>query len=544
MSCLGLFTRLLLFFFLLGYFHANGDAAKETEKASISGEQPRSGGIYRIPLLNEPPTLDPAYVEDVYGASVGQQIFDGLVQFSQDLFVVPALAENWQVEDNGKLYRFFLRPQTRFHNGRSVTTADVVFSLSRLIRATPPPSILPHLLKISGAQEFRENRSDRVVGLTTVDDRVLLVKLEEPYTPFLTALGMYQAKIVPKEEAELSGTAFGKKPIGTGPFQLTSWEVKKDIRLHAFSNYYRGAPHLKEIQYHIYPGSNIQDVLSDFQNGTLEEMPVYGQFREKLLVNKNLRWLHRPSLSLLFYGINCQHPLLKNLELRKALGRAIERQKITSEVYKGQFEPATTLLPPGMPGYQPQSKLWSDGGNLAESVIPQAQGESERVPTIEVVSNSQSALAQAELNLVREAWDRIGIKMVPKFIPDWSQFEEYLKSDSLQIYRYAWFADIPDPDSFLQPLFASDSKVNYMRYNDKAIDEILKRGRGVSEPIERAKLYRQMEEMVAAFRPLVPLFYLSVDRVYQPYTRGIEVSALGEQAISYHRVWLATSSEQ
>lgn len=544
MKCFRWFACVLLFFFLPVVLTAECHALGETEKTDSAVEQIRKGGIYRVPLLNEPPSLDPAFVDDIYGVAVVQQIFDGLVQFTADLLIIPALAENWKVEDNGKLYRFFLRSNVQFHNGHPVTAADVVFSLSRLIRVNPPPTILPHLLKITGAQEYREKRSDRVAGLQAVDDRVLLVKLEEPYTPFLTALGMHQAKVVPRDEVEDKNDAFAKKPIGTGPFQLVSWEENGNIHLKQFANYYGGVSFLDEIRFLIYPGGNIEEVLSDFQNHKIEEMPVYGQIRQKLLDNKKLRWLRRPSLSLLFYGISCRHPLLRNLELRKALGASIDRQQIISEVYKGQFEQATTLLPPGMLGYQPQGKRWSFDPGLAKSLAKRALEGSQGTTTIEIVSNSQSVLAQAELNLVREAWSRLGINMVPKFIPDWSDFEQYLKSDSLQIYRYAWFADIPDPDNFLQPLFASDSQVNFMRYRNDDVDVIFRRAQGASDPIERAKLYQRIEEMVVEFHPLIPLFYLSVDRVYQEYVRGIEVNALGEQAISYHRVWLANPSEQ
>jgi len=539
-----LLACMLVFYFFLGYFNVDCNAVKENEKSGTPSEQSRYGGIYRIPLLNEPPTLDPANIENIYGISVVHQIFDGLVQFSPELFIVPALAENWQVEDNGRLYRFFLRPNAHFHNGRAVASRDVVFSLSRLIRVNPAPSILPHLLKISGAQEYRNNKSDHVAGFTVVDDRVLLVKLEEPYTPFLAALGMYQAKILPKEEVEFKEDSFAKKPIGTGPFRLAAWEVNRGIYLEEFADYFGRAPYLKEIHFLIYPGGNIEQVLSDFQGGKLEEMPVYGQIRQKVLDKKNLKWLHRPSLSLLFYGINCQHPLLRNLGLRTALGAGIDRREIVSEVYKGQFEPASTVLPPGMPGYQPQSKRWSYDPDLAKSSAKLALRGEAKVLTLEIVSNSQSTLAQGELKLVGEAWSKLGIDMVPKYLSDWSQFERYLRSDSVQIYRYAWFADIPDPDNFLQPLFASDSQLNFMRYRNEESDRILTRAREISDPIERARLYQRIEAMVAESRSLIPLFYLSVDRVYQPYVQDIEVSALGEQAASYHRVWLRGPSEQ
>lgn len=544
MGCLRLFASVFVFFFFLNGWNIASGAGKQTEKDVSGGGEPQVGGTFHLPLLNEPPTLDPALVEDSYAVPVVQQIFDGLVQFSPELFVIPGLAQNWQMEDNGRIFRFFLRPQVRFHNGRPLTSADVIFSLTRLMRVTPPPSILPNLLKISGAQDYREQKSDRVAGLQAEDDHSLVVRLDEPYTPFLAALGMYQAKIVPREDVIAKGSTFGRNPIGSGPFQLTAWEGNRRIRLARNADYHGGAPYLQEMQYLIYPGGKIEEVLSDFQQGKLEGMPVYWQFRERLMEKKNLRWVHRPSLSLLFYGINCRHPALRNPKLRKALAAATDRRKIIAEVYKGQFELATTLLPPGMPGYQPRNRSWPDDLELAKRLAKEALESGENAaPVIEVVSNSQTPLAQAELNLVREAWARLGITMVPKFIPDWSQFEEYLKSDALQIYRYAWVADMPDPDSFLQPLFASSSRVNFMRFQDEDMDALLRRMSQMVDPLERARLCQRMEELVAESAPLIPLFYLSVDRVYQPYVHGIEVSALGEEAVSFHRVWLKASSE-
>lgn len=543
MSSFRLFATTLVFLFFLNSWDWVGAAGKQIEKDVAAGEQPQPGGTLRIPLLNDPPTLDPALTDDIYGVLVGQQIFEGLVQFSPELFVVPGLAQNWQMEENGRVYRFTLRPNARFHNGSPVTSQDVVFSLSRLIRINPPPTILPHLLRITGAEDFREHRSDRVAGLHCESDHSLVIRLDEPYTPFLTALGMAQAKIVPREEVNLRGSAFGRSPIGSGPFRLASWEENRSIRLQGYADYHGGAPYLQEVQFLIYSGGRLEEVLSDFLQGNLDGMPVYRQFRDKLLENKQLRWIHRPSLTLLFYGMNCQHPVLKNPEIRKALAAATDRQRIVSEVYQGQFEPATTLLPPGMPGYQPGVRQWAYDPERAKELLKGAfQAVEGAAPTIEVVSNSQSPLAQAELNLIRETWGRFGINVVPKFIPDWSQFEQYLKSDAVQIYRYSWAADMPDPDSMLQPLLASSSRVNFMRYRNETMDALLRRMSQVVDPIERAGLCQQMEREVAETAPLIPLFYLSVDRVYQPNVRGIEVSALGEEAGSLFRVWLKAST--
>lgn len=539
-----MFASVIIISFFLNPLDLASGAGNPSGKAVQGEEQPQEGGVFHLPLLNEPPTLDPALAEDTYALPVLQQIFDGLVRFSPELFVIPGLAQNWQIEDKGKLFRFFLRPNVRFHNGRPVTAEDVVFSLSRLVRVNPPPSILPNLLKIHGAGDYREHKSDRIAGIHAEDDHSLVVRLDEPYTPFLAALGMYQAKIVPREEVSQQGSGFGRSPIGSGPFQFTSWEGNRRIRLQRYAGYHGGPPYLQEIHFLIYPGGRIDDVLSDFRQGKLEGMPVYWQFREKLMENKQLRWVHRPSLSLLFYGMNCEHPALRNPQLRKALAAATDRQRIIAEVYRGQFEQATTVLPPGMPGYQPQNRKWGHDPELATTLVKKVLETAENpAPTIEVVSNSQSPLAQAELKLVREAWDRLGIKMEPKFIPDWSQFEEYLRSDALQIYRYSWVADMPDPDSVLRPLFSSSSRVNFMRYRNEDMDLLLTKMSQTVDPLERARLCQQMEEVAAESVPLIPLFYLSVDRVYQPNVRGIEVSALGEEAVSFHRVWLKALSK-
>jgi len=489
--------------------------------------------------MNNPPTLDPAYVQDQYGVAVSRQLFDGLVQFGPNLMVLPALAKTWQVEENGKVYRFFLRHNARFHNNQPVTVQDVVFSIRRLLRVTPPPAILPHLFKIKGAQAFRNHKTDRVDGLHTIDDHVLLIQLVEPHVPFLTALGMYHAAIVPQEEVEKSEEKFGKIPVGSGPFRFVSWEKDKSIRLKRFSDYYAGAAFLDGIDYQIYPGVNIENVLSDFKKGNLEEMLVRWNIRQELSSIKDLQWFHRPSLSLQFYGIRGDNPFLRNQYFRKALSMTIDRNKLMKEVYKDQLDPAWTILPPGMPAAYHQDEILADDLKAAKNYLKRAiKQETVPIPTFEIVSGSMSAFAKAELNFIQKSWARLGISVKIKFITNWEEFKNYLRSDAVQIYRYAWFADIPDPDSFLYPLFSSDSPVNFMRFKDSRVDEMLLAARGIVDPVKRAEMYRKIEALVLESSPIIPLLYLSIDRVYQPGVQGINISALGAHTMALHRIWL------
>lgn len=534
--------RLWVVVAIVGFFLWSGGAgclAAGTEGSDGRQGQGRAGGIYRLPLLNNPATFDPARVHDIYSAAVVNQLFDGLVQFSSDLLVIPAIAENWRVEDAGKTYRFFLRKAARFHDGAPVTSQDVLFSFMRLLRTSPSPTILPHLLKITGAGAYHEGGVDAVSGLEAPDPSSFVVRLDQPYVPILAAMGMAQASIVPASEA-FRPEGFSQRPVGSGPFRFEVWEPNRLVRVKRYDQYYGGPSLLDGIDFLIYPGVGIEAVWADFRDGKLEEMPVYPQIVQNLKTIPNLKWLHRPSLSLLFYGINGARPELKDPALRRAMSAAVDREALNRQVYSGQYNPAVSLLPPGMPGYRPPVAQSGASGNA--TVLPGdgggAGGTTETLRRIEVASGSRSPLAQAELAFVGEVWKKIGIELVPKYISDWSEFERYIKSDSFQLYRYAWFAEIPDPDGFLRILFGSQSPINYSRFSDPEIDGVFQKAVGEADPQERARLYQLAETRILDACPVIPLLYLSVDHVYQPTVHGIELSVLGAHATSYRSVWL------
>ncbi|MCP3888977.1 MAG: ABC transporter substrate-binding protein [Desulfobulbaceae bacterium] len=545
---MGSYRLLRLMFICVGFFvifltsscERSPDKAKIIKNTSQSEVQATKGGIYHAPLLNNPATLDPAYVQDQYGTAIVQQLFDGLVRFDPYLLALPALAETWQVEENGKSYRFTLQKNARFHNGDLVTAEDVVFSLSRLLRVVPSPATLPHLLKIHGAKAYRDHRTEVVAGLQPVDEHVVLIQLEEPHTPFLTALGMYQAKIVPKAVVLQLGDEFGRKPVGSGPFRFVSWEPNKRIQLEQFSEYFAGKALLDEVEYRVYPGGEIDQILTDFRSGELDEMRVLGNIREELSSQKDLLWFHRPALSLVFYGFQVNHTHLGDPEFRRKLSAAINREKLLSKIYSGQFEPAERILPPGMPGVSQENKppLNTVPANGSMSSNRTLVGRKDGVLSLEIVSGSKSAFAQAELNFVRQAWAELGIDLTIKYITDWSEFEAYINSDQVQMYRYAWFADMPDPDSFFYPLFASSSPANFMGFKDEKVNSLILSARGESDPTARIEMYREIEALIMESAPVIPLFYLSVDRVYKSHVQGAQPSALGADYMPLHRVWL------
>src|SRR2546425_11333972 len=139
------------------------------------------GGVYRRPLGSDPATLDPARIRDIYGLSVAQQLFDGLVQFDQTLTITPALAQFWKASRDGLTWTFRLRRGVKFHHGREVTADDVVYSLTRILDPKVKSGSADLFASIRGAQEFREGKAKQVSGLTALDSHTVQVVLNEAW---------------------------------------------------------------------------------------------------------------------------------------------------------------------------------------------------------------------------------------------------------------------------------------------------------------------------------------------------------------------------
>jgi oligopeptide transport system substrate-binding protein len=159
--------------------------------ASLAGAAPAGeGGVYRRPLGNEPATLDPARIRDIYGLSVTQQLFDGLVQFDQTLAVTPALAQFWKASRDGLTWTFVLRKGVKFHHGREVTADDVVYSFTRILDPRVKSGAADLFLSVKGAPEFREGKARDVSGLVALDPHTVQVTLTDASVPFVSVVAV------------------------------------------------------------------------------------------------------------------------------------------------------------------------------------------------------------------------------------------------------------------------------------------------------------------------------------------------------------------
>jgi len=520
---------------LLGILLGLGPVLAEAQEAPT----PQSGGIYRRPLGHDPTTLDPARLRDIYSLAVGQQLFDGLVQFDQTLSITPALAQFWTASRDGLTWTFTLRKGVKFHHGREVTADDVVYSFTRLLDPRTRSGGADLLLGIQGAQDFREGRSPSVSGLTAVDRYTVRVTLSESPVPFVSVLAVGQAKIVPRELVEQQGEAFGTQPVGTGPFRFVRWERGKEIVLAGNPDYFDGPPKLARLVFRIFPGERLDEVFAEFKAGALEDSPIPSKDYRQVIASQAFQYVRRPIFGLRHYGINTRMKPLDDRRVRQALMYAIDREVIVSDVWLGRYSLAKGILPPGTLGFNPKLKGYPYDPARARELLAQAGYPNGRgLPPIVFWSSVRSDEMLREHERIRKDLEAVGITAEFQYNPDWPSFSKAMSERKLPIFLRAWFADVPDPENFLAKLFYSASPLNHMGYSNPAVDALIERARAESDTPRRVELYRRVEEMVLDDAPVIPVWHHTYERVFQPYVKGVEVSGLGDSYIPFRKVWL------
>jgi oligopeptide transport system substrate-binding protein len=509
------------------------------EASSQMAPTPAIGGTYRRPLADDPSSLDPAMIVDQYGVAVGNQIFDGLVAFDAYLNVVPALAQSWAASRDGLVWTFHLRKGVQFHNGREMSAEDVVFSLSRLLDPAVGSRNSPLLDKVKGAAEFRVGTTKVLEGIKAIDRYTVEITLSEPFVPFISILGMAHTSIVPRDEVDRLGSDFGTAPVGTGPFRFLRWVRGQEILLETNKHYFEGRPTLDHVRFVIFPAHTTGDMLRAFEQGELDESPLTPDRRKEFLEAATYKVIRKPTLSLVLLGFNLERPPFEKREVRQAFNYAIDKIRLNQEVQGGRYVVARGILPPGMPGYSPEVQGYDYDPIRAKTLLTEAGHPGGKNLTPVTLSTSVKSVAvHAESRFIQHYLAVLGVQVDVREFDDWPTFREALEQGDVQLFRHAWFADYPDPDNFLYPLFHSAGQRNRYQYHNPSVDKLLDDARRETDDLRRVDLYRQAEQLILNDAPAVMLQHYTYERVLQPYVEGVVVSALGDPYVSLHKVWL------
>jgi ABC-type transport system substrate-binding protein len=335
-----------------------------------------------------------------------------------------------------------------------------------------------------------------------------------------------------------AGADFGARPVGTGAFRFLRWEPGTEIVLERNPDYFAGPAHLDRIVYRIQAGRSDDALLDAFTAGELHHVTLSGQPGRLKEIAARYAVRRRPLLAVRFYGFQLQRREWRERRVRTALVGALDGSALAPSSMGGGIA-TRGIMPPGLPGYRPAPPppapdIDQASRLLAEAGHPRGAG----LPPVAVWISSRTSVADAEIGEMTRAWTQLGLTVTTAISGDWPAFVEALGKRQAPLFRYVWYADIPDPDNILGVLFHSRSPYNYTGYADPEVDRLLVQARREMNPVARAESYVDIERRILADVPVIPIAHPRFEVAYQPHVHGVDVTALGAPYIAMRRVWL------
>jgi oligopeptide transport system substrate-binding protein len=486
--------------------------------------EPTSGpaGSELFLYSQDPETLDPAIVQDATSHSVVSLLFSGLVALDSNLQVVPDIAERWDVDDSGMVYTFYLRQNVTFHNGQPVTAEDVQYSLER---ACDPnrgavQRCQSYLDDIVGVLERSRGQADSIGGLQVLDDRTVQITIDAPKPYFLSKLTYPTSYVVNKGNVEDTSREWTAHPIGTGPFAMYATSVNR-MTLVAFDDYYRGRPYVDRLTFH-YRGQ----AMNMYERGQIDVIEVSSANIDRVLdpndpLHDDLRIV--PQLDVWYIGFNISMPPFDDRNVRRALAYATNKEAIVDIVYNKTVIPATGILPPGIPGYNPDLVgLPYDPDLAVEEMTASSYGDASELPTI-ILTVTGAGTGEMLAEMYKQV---LGVEIEVEVV-EWRDFLLGLDAQRYQMYSLGWIGDYPDPQNFLDLLFHSESAYNHSAYSNPELDALVEAARVEQDPGARSALYRQAEEILVEDVAWIPLYHSGGYYLVKPHVKDLIITGQG-----------------
>ncbi len=496
--------------------------------------------LYLVAVEDEPDTVDFQCTSIHY--TVAQNVFNRLVEMDSDpdgaVTIRPALAESWEVSDDGRRYTFRLRDGVRFSNGATLTASDVDYTFHRLL--THPDSCNRDIAEeILGADKLAKGEAERLEGFEIIDDLTFAITLRQPFEAFLACLSMPGASILDEDTTRAAGDRFGLDPactVGTGSFILREWVPGQGLLLTANPDCWEGPPKCagldlrfmtepEEIRMLFEAGG--LDVLDLDEVGNSVEYFIHGDiYRDRLYTV--------PRIGTTYIALNETVKPLDDARVRKALQLALNRVLLLDAVYSGRGSVENGIYPHGLYGFNPDLPAIPYDPAAAKALLAEA-GCAEG---FDLTLSVNAASTQWEMTLMRmvvSMWEECGVRATIEVLED-DEFMPLRKSGELACYSATWTADYNDPDNFIYTFFGSRGNTRFrsLCYQDEDVMARVRAARRIVDADARLEEYRELErKIVQEDAAWIPLFSRLRYYVTSERTSGIQSSWNGSVKNKY-----------
>ena len=506
---------------------------------------PKRGGTLRLAMPNDISSFDPALAFDTISEPFLMLVYQGLVEYDDGVKLLPCLAKNWTISADQRIYSFHIRPGVRFSNGRVVVASDFVYTLERTLDPKLAALSESFFEEIAGAPDYRAGKTPHVRGLRAPSDDTLVIELTAPDPSFLYILTLPGALVVPREAVAQYGQSFGSHPVGTGPYRLTEWlrAVRMRFERNPLSTQ-SDRQYLDAID--VMEGGDRELHLMMFERGELDIANITAD--PGIPVPDFIRIQHTPrwqgliecmsAASSYFLVLNTELPPFNELKVRQAMNYAIDKDKIVRLLH-GTSTPANSVLPPPVPGYNPNLNVYAYDPAKARRLLAES-GHADDI-SFNLWYETDSTKPDTTATAIQYDLLQVGIhaRLNPVSFPAFLDATQRRKTAQCSIS--GWSQDYPDPGDFLDTMFnghriTDEGCQNLAFYNNPKVNDLLAEAATCPDPDRRLHLYQVAERTMLTDAPVVPLYFARIYALRQPWLRGCYLHPV--LYFRFERMWL------
>ncbi len=476
-------------------------------------DAPVRGGTLVVAIVSDPGHLNPAITTSGATHAASELLYNGLVGRDERGEPVPELAESWQVEQGGSVYRFRLRDGVKWHDGMPFTASDVKFTFEEV------------LLKFHA--RTRASMGGFLVGVEAPDDRTVVFRFKQPYAPLLYQLDATEAPIIARhvyQGTDPQTNPTNSNPIGTGPFKFVSYTKGTEIRLARNPAYFKpGLPYVDGLVMRIIPDLSVQ-VLA-LENGEVDFLwelsgPQQGRIKNDQRF-RTARTGFNPGGSncIMTMSFNLERPILKEPRVREAIAYALDRQAFLAQILFGDGKVATAPISSEIPwahaaGLNLPKPDRPEAEKLLDGVGWRKEGEGPRTAR-GVPGVADGAWLSIDFlhfpafakygELVRQQLGAVGIAVVLRPLEP-AVFAPTVFKDRNFDSNVISYCNGPDPEIGVRRMYHSSQIgpapfTNAAAYRNPRVDTLFDEAGRTVERDKRSRLYRQIQEILVQDLP-------------------------------------------
>jgi ABC-type oligopeptide transport system substrate-binding subunit len=519
----------MLFFSAIVLFMAACGGAANTTPSPSGSPAAASSQILTMPNVgtSDVATLDPAQGPDANSAVAVSMIYSGLVRTDKNLNILPDQA-TWQIGPDGKTYTFKIKPGITFSDGTPITAQTYVYTWTRaLLPEVNSPIASLFEAPIVGSDTVLSGKSKTLTGVKAIDSQTLQVTLKQPTPYFLSALTtsffypLNQKLIEQYGQKNWTQHAAGAG-IGSGPFMVKEWQSNVRMVFVPNPHYYRNKTKLTEVD--MYFVNDPSTAFKAFRAGQYNFVWNIAS-TDQPTAKGQPGFLSAPLLQsdLLFFD-NTKPPF-DNVAVRQAFAYATDRNTLVHAIFKDTVTPAPTIIPPGMPGYQPDYPGLTYDQTKAKSLIQSVYPDVTKVPAI-TFSYPSSQVSSAEASALQDMWQTtLGVQVKLRSV-ELNAYNDETAKHEVQFGFTQWSADFPDPYDWLALNLLSTASNNSGQWHNAQFDQTVQQAETTTGDA-RIKLYNQAEQIAISNVGWLPIDHESMAAIIPSKVHGVTLNGNG-----------------